>query len=80
MQMPRGGWAYPSKLVDNFRKEVGYESEIQEKGSGQHPLDTVTKERNREFSQTRAKVEHVFGEMEKVMGGKLPRCIVLASA
>ena len=69
-----------SKQVDSFLKEAGYESRIQEKGSRHHPLDTAAKERNRERSKTRAKVEHVFGQMEVVMGGKLTRCIGLARA
>ena len=70
--------AYQSKRVDSFLKEAGYESRIQEKGSRHHPLDTAAKERNREVSRTRSKVEHVFGQMEMVMGGKLTRCIGLA--
>ena len=70
--------AYQSKRVDSFLKEAGYESRIQEKGSRHDPLATAAKERNRERSKTRAKVEHVFGQMEMVMGGKLTRCIGLA--
>ena len=70
--------AYQSKRVDSFLKEAGYESRIQEKGSRHHPLDTAAKERNRERSRTRSKVEHVFGQMEMVMGGKWTRCIGLA--
>ena len=68
------------KRVDSFLKEAGYESRIQDRGSRHHPLDTAAKERNRERSKTRAKVEHVFGQMEVVMGGKLTRCIGLARA
>ena len=67
-----------SKRVDSFLKEAGYESRIQEKGSRHDPLDTAAKERNRERSKARAKVEHVFGQMEMVIGGKLTRCIGLA--
>ena len=70
--------AYQSKLVDSFLKEAGYESRIHEKGSRHQPLDAAAKERNREGSKTRSKVEHVFGQMEMVMGGKLTRCIGLA--
>ena len=72
--------AYQSKLVDSFLKEAGYESRIQEKGSRHHPLTTGAKKRNREYSKIRAKVEHVFGQMEMAMGGKLTRCIGLARA
>ena len=70
--------AYQSKQVDSFLKEVGYENRIQEKGSRQHPLDAAAKERNRERSKIRSRVEHVFAQMEMVMGGKLTRCIGLA--
>ena len=70
--------AYQSKLVDRLLKEVGHESRMQEQGSGQHQLSDAAKERNRERAKTRAKVEHVFAEMEMVMGGKLTRCIGLA--
>ena len=70
--------AYQSKLVDSFLKEAGYESRIHEKGSRHDPLATAAKERNWERSKTRSKVEHVFGQMEMVMGGKLTRCIGLA--
>lgn len=70
--------AYKSKQVDSFLKEVGYESRIQEKGSRQRPLDAGAKERNRERSKTRCRVEHVFAQMEMAMGGKLTRCIGLA--
>ena len=72
--------AYQSKLVDSFLKEAGYESRIHEKGSRHQPLDAAAKERNGERSKVRAKVEHVFGQMEMVMGGKLSRCIGLARA
>ena len=72
--------AYQSTVVDSVLKEVGYEGRIQEKGSRHHPLNTGAKARNREGSKTRAKVEHVFGQMAMVMGGKLPRCIGLARA
>ena len=57
---------------------VGYESRIQEKGSRHHPLAAAAKARNRERSKTRSRVDHVFAQMEMVMGGKLTRCIGLA--
>lgn len=70
--------AYQSRMVDSFLKDAGYESKIQEKGSRQHPLSDAAKERNRERSKTRSRVEHVFAQMEMAMGGKLTRCIGLA--
>ena len=67
--------AYQSTVVDSVLKEVGYGSRIQEQRSRQHPLDAAAKARNRERSKTRSRVEHVFAQMEMVMGGKLTRCI-----
>ena len=49
--------AYQSRLVDSMVKEVGYESRIQEKGSGRHPLSDAAQERNREGAETRSRVE-----------------------
>ena len=64
-----------SKLVDSLLKTAGYESRIQDKGSRHHPLNTGAREKNREYAKTRAMVEHVFGQMEMAMGGKLTRCM-----
>ncbi|MYF35844.1 MAG: transposase [Synechococcus sp. SB0678_bin_12] len=67
-----------SKHTGGVLKGAGYESRIQEKGSGRHPLDVAAKERNGERSKTRSRVEHVCAQMEVVMGGKLTGCIGLA--
>ena len=69
--------AYRGRMLESMLKEAGYESRIQEKGSRQHPLSEVVKERNREWARKRSRVEHVFGQMEMSMGGKLTRCIGL---
>ena len=67
-----------SKHTGGVLKGAGYESRIQEKGSGRHPLDVAAKERNGERSKTGSRVEHVCAQMEVVMGGKLTGCIGLA--
>ena len=72
--------AYQGRLLESLLKEAGYESRIQEKGSGQAPLSDAAKERNRERSKKRCRVEHVFARMEMSMGGKLTRCIGLDRA
>lgn len=67
--------AYRSNPVEEVLNEIGYESEIHERGYRNHPLTEEQKERNRSKSQVRAKVEHVFGHYVMSMGGKLVRCI-----
>ena len=42
---------------------------ICEKGTRGHPLTEKQKERNRQKSKVRSRVEHVFGFMEQTMGG-----------
>ena len=50
---------------------------IHYKGSRNHPLSTAAIERNSIRSQTRARVEHVFGYFITSMGGKFTRRIGL---
>lgn len=50
---------------------------ICEKGTRGNPLTEEQKERNREISRIRSRVEHVFGRMHGSMGGIVARCIGL---
>jgi len=50
-------------------------SQIHERGYRNHPLTEQQQESNREKSQIRAQVEHVFGSWVMELGGKLVRCI-----
>ena len=65
-----------SRLVDSLLKAAGYESRIQDKGRRHHPLHTAAQDRNGEHAKTHAKGEHVFGQMEMALGGKLTCCMI----
>jgi len=67
--------AYRSQIRERVLGLMGLESQIQEKGSRNHPLSEEQKTKNKERSQTRARVEHVFGTFVTSMGGKLERVI-----
>ena len=53
---------------------------ICEKGTRGHPLTEVQKERNRQKSKVRSRVEHVFGFMEQTMGGLVFRGVGMVRA
>ena len=53
---------------------------ICEKGKKGHPLTDEQKERNRQKSKVRSRVEHVFGFMEQTMGGLVFRGVGMVRA
>ena len=53
---------------------------ICEKGTRGHPLTEEQKERNRQKSKVRSRVEHVFGFMEQTMGGLVFRGVGMVRA
>ena len=53
---------------------------ICEKGRRGHPLTEEQKERNRQKSKVRSRVEHVFGFMEQTMGGLIFRGVGMMRA
>ena len=53
---------------------------ICEKGKRGHPLTDEQKERNRQKSKVRSRVEHVFGFMEQTMGGLVFRGVGMIRA
>lgn len=59
---------------------IGFESQVNERGSRNHPLTETQQQANRVKSQIRAKVELVFGGWVMQMGGKLVRSIGIARA
>ena len=75
-----GDSAYRSALIEWFLAWINRRSQIHERGYRNHPLTEAQKERNREKSKVRAKVEHVFGAWVNEMGGKLIRSIGLERA
>ncbi|MGO9737156.1 MAG: IS5 family transposase [Desulfomonilaceae bacterium] len=71
--------AYRSKDCEENLVADGFESQIHEKGSHNHPLTDEQKASNRIKSKTRARVEHVFGA-QHAMGGHIVRTIGIVRA
>lgn len=74
-------WAdsgYAGRLFEELLDAAGFESRIHEKGTRNHPLDEEAQARNKIKSKIRARVEHVFGQMQVSMCGKLTRRIGLS--
>ena len=69
--------AYSGERFKYLLSLAGFENRIHEKGSRNHPLSAAATERNSIRSQTRARVEHVFGCFATSMGGKFTRKIGL---
>lgn len=72
--------AYRSAAIETVLALMGFESQVNERGSRNHPLTEAQQQANRIKSQIRAKVEHVFGGWVMQMGGKLVRSIGIARA
>ena len=66
-----GDSAFAGMKFEDLLELGGFKSNIHEKGFRNNPLDDEAKERNKERSKIRAKVEHVFGGMVTWMKGKL---------
>lgn len=69
-----GDSAYRSENIEEVLKLLNFESQIHERAYRNRPLTSEQKERNREKSKIRAKVEHIFAFLS-LMGGKLVRSI-----
>lgn len=77
------GWADSadrSVALAGLLAALNFINHIHERAYRNRPLSEEQKESNRERSQTRAKVEHVFGAWGMQMGGKLLRSIGLERA
>jgi IS5 family transposase len=72
--------AYLSKRIVDVLSLMGFDPQINARAYRNRPLSDEQKAANRERSQTRAKVEHIFGDWVTDMGGKLVRTIGLARA
>jgi IS5 family transposase len=72
--------AYRSVALEGLLAVLKFISHIHERAYRNRPLSEAQKAANRERSQTRAKVEHVFGAWVMQMGGKLVRSIGLERA
>ena len=60
--------------------EGGHRSQIHERAYRDAPLSAEQRARNKAKSRVRARVEHVFGQMENGMGGMFLRSVGLARA
>jgi IS5 family transposase len=72
--------AYRSVAIEGLLAALNFISHIHERAYRNRPLSEEQQEANRERSQTRAKVEHVFGAWVMQLGGKLLRSIGLERA
>lgn len=72
--------AYRSAVIEEVLRLLSFISRIHERAYRNRPLTEEQQATNREKSQTRAKVEHVFGAWVMQMGGKLLRSIGLERA
>ncbi|MCC7004669.1 IS5 family transposase [Candidatus Nomurabacteria bacterium] len=66
--------AYNSDNIKDVIKEKKLDAKICKKGARNHPLGEEDKNYNKEVSRIRARVEHVFGDIEK-FGGDFIRTI-----
>lgn len=71
--------AYPCEEREAWLKAHGFRNHIQRKGRRNKALSQCQQRRNRRISKTRARVEHVFADIEH-MGGKLIRTVGQARA
>jgi transposase, IS5 family len=72
--------AYRSAEIEAKLKAKGYKSRIHHRGARNHPLSKRQQAANTTRSRVRARVEHVFGDQENAMGGKIVRTIGIARA
>lgn len=70
--------AYRSVAIEGLLSALNFISHIHQRAYRNRPLREEQQTANRDRSQTRAKVEHVFGAWVMQMGGKLLRSIGLA--
>ena len=67
--------AYSGERFKDLLSIAGFKNRIHEKGTRNHPLSADATERNSIRSQIRARVEHVFGCLTTLMGGRFTRKI-----
>jgi hypothetical protein len=71
--IPEADSAYAGEPIAKALEEKGVENKIHERAYRNKPLTDEQKERNREKSKVRARIEHVFGFIEKNLGGSFIR-------
>ena len=75
LQVMYGDSAYPCQEKEERLGKLGYKFRFNQKGYRGNPLTERQKRRNRRMSRIRARVEHVFGWMERKTKGILTRGI-----
>src|SRR5262249_16368436 len=78
-----GVWAdsaYRSNQIEANLKAKGLQSRIHRRAARNHPLSERQKSANTTLSKVRARVEHVFGQQQNSMGGKIVRTIGIVRA
>ena len=73
-----GVWAdsaYRSVQIEAGLKEKGLQSRIHRRAARDRPLSERQKSANTTRSKVRTRVEHVFGQQQSLMGGKIVRTI-----
>ena len=79
----KGVWAdsaYRSAQIEAGLKEKGLQSRIHRRAARNRPLSKRQKSANTTRSKVRARVEHVFGQQQSSMGGKIVRTIGIVRA
>ena len=72
--------AYWAEALIQIFTWLGFTPEINEKAFKNKPLTEQQKSDNKEKSKTRARVEHIFGHIVMMMGGKFIRSIGIERA
>ena len=72
--------AYRSVQIEANLKAKGLQSRIHRRAARNHPLSERQKSANTTLSKVRARVEHVFGQQQNSMGGKIVRTIGIVRA
>jgi hypothetical protein len=72
--------AYRSVQIEAGLKAKGFQSRIHRRAARNHPLSERQKSANTPRSKVRARVEHVFGQQQNSMGGKIVRTIGIVRA
>src|SRR5262249_21261139 len=78
-----GVWAdsaYRSVQIEANLKAKGLQSRVHRRAARNHPLSERQKSANTTRSKVRARVEHVFGQQQNSMGGKIVRTIGIVRA
>jgi len=72
--------AYRSAEIERKLKDKGFKSRIHTRGRRGTPLSEAQQKANTTRSKVRVRIEHIFGDQENGMGGKLVRTIGIVRA